>query len=119
VKIADLAQEGWALPAVDGVICKWLHRVFEDHGLAPPRVTLVGGPMQIRFQAIGSSRLLGFAPRRSVLQVASRLHLTELPVTELAWTRQVGVGYRKDAYLSPVARRFIEILKATAKEIAT
>jgi hypothetical protein len=32
--------------------------------------------------------------------------------------RQVGVGYRKDAYLSPVARRFIEILKTTANEIA-
>jgi len=118
VKIADLGQEGWALPAVDGVICKWLHRVFEDHGLAPPRVTLVGGPMQIRFQAIGSSRLLGFAPRRSIREVASRLRLTEIPVKGLAWTRQVGVGYRKDAYLSPVARRFIEILKATAKEIA-
>jgi len=29
------------------------------------------------------------------------------------------VIYRKDAYLSPAARRFIEILKATAKEIAT
>jgi len=28
------------------------------------------------------------------------------------------VIYRKDAYLSPAARRFIEILKATAKEIA-
>ena len=26
--------------------------------------------------------------------------------------------FRKDAYLSPVARRFIEILKKTAKEIA-
>jgi len=29
-----------------------------------------------------------------------------------------GVIYRKDAYLSPAARRFIEILKKTAKEIA-
>jgi hypothetical protein len=28
-----------------------------------------------------------------------------------------GVIYRKDAYLPPVARRFIEILKKTAKEI--
>jgi len=28
------------------------------------------------------------------------------------------VIYRKDAYLSPATRRFIEILKTTAKEIA-
>jgi DNA-binding transcriptional LysR family regulator len=40
-----------------------------------------------------------------------------IPVKELMWTRHVGVSYRKDAYLSPVARRFIEILKSTALEI--
>jgi DNA-binding transcriptional LysR family regulator len=119
VRIADLAQEGWALSALDGRIARMLQRAYEDNDLAPPRVTLVGGPMQIRLLAIGSSRLLGFAPRRSVRQVASHLHLTEIPVTGLAWTRQVGVGYRKDAYLSPVARRFVEVLKVTAKEIAT
>lgn len=118
VEIADVAQEGWAFPAVDGVICKWAHRVFEDNGLAPPRVTLVGGPMQIRLQAIGSSHLLGIAPKHIVRQIASRLRLTEIPVKELAWTRHVGVGYRSDAYLSPVARRFIDILKISAKNIA-
>lgn len=118
VEIADLAQEGWVFPSVDGVVCKWLHRMFEDHGVAPPRVTLVGGPMQIRLQAIGASRLLGVAPRRTLHDVSSRLRLTEISVKGLAWTRQVGIGYRKDAYLSPVARRFIEILKVTAKKIA-
>jgi DNA-binding transcriptional LysR family regulator len=118
VEVADLAQEGWALPALDGVAGIWLNRVFEDHGLPSPRITLVGGQMQIRFEAIGSSSLLGIAPKRSVREVASRLRLTEIPVKGLAWSRQVGVGYRKDAYLSPVARRFIEILKTTAKEIA-
>jgi len=117
VVIADLAREGWALPTLDGTVFKWLHRVFEDNGLAPPRVILVGGPMQIRLQGIGSSQLLGIAPRRVVREGASRLRLTEVPVKELVWTREVGVGYRKGAYVAPVARRFIEILKTTAKEI--
>jgi DNA-binding transcriptional LysR family regulator len=36
----------------------------------------------------------------------------------MKWIRPVAVFYRKDAYLSPAAKRFIEILKATAKEIA-
>ena len=103
---------------LDGISHKWINRVLEDNGLPPPRVTLLGGPMQIRLQAIGWSHLLGIAPRRIVREIASRLHLTEIQVKELVWTRHVGVGYRKDAYLSPVARRFIEILKTTAKEIA-
>ncbi len=118
VEIADLAGEGWAFPALDGISCKWMHRVFEDNGLLPPRVTLVGGPLQIRLQTIGASRLLSLAPRRIVRQVASRLHLAEIPVKGPTWIRHIGVGYRKDGYLSPVARRFIEILKATAKDIA-
>lgn len=45
--------------------------------------------------------------------------LAEIPVKEMIWRRRTGVSYRKDAYLSPAARRFIEILKATAKEIAS
>ena len=118
VKIADLAQERWAFPTLDGISHKWINRVFEDNGLPPPRVTLVGGPMQIRLQAIGSSHLLGFAPRRIVRQVASRLRLAEVPVKGPTCTRHMGVGYRKDAYLSPVARRFIEVLKTAAKAIA-
>ncbi len=118
VEIADVAQERWAFPAIDGVVCKWAQRVFADHGLAPPRVTLVGGPMQIRLQAIGSSHLLGIAPRQIVQQIAPRLRLIEIPVKELAWSRHVAVGYRKDAYLSPVALRFIDVLKATAKKLA-
>jgi len=36
----------------------------------------------------------------------------------MTWRRPAGVIYRKDAYLSPAAKRFIELLKATAKEIA-
>lgn len=117
VEIVDVALEGWAFPAADGAVLKWATRVFEDNGLAPPRVTLVGGPLQIRLQAIGSSRLLGIAPRRTVREAASRLRLTEIPVKELTWSRHVGVGYRRDAYLSPAARRFIDVLKATAKAL--
>ena len=44
--------------------------------------------------------------------------MVEIPVKEMTWRRSSGVIYRKDAYLSPAARRFIEILKTTAKEIA-
>lgn len=118
VAIADLAQERWAMPTVDGFSHKRINRVFEDNGLPPPRVTLVGGPVHMRLQAIGSSHLLGLAPRRMVRQAASRLRLTEIPVKGMASIRPIGVGYRKDAYLPPVARRFVEILKTTAKKIA-
>jgi hypothetical protein len=53
---------------------------------------------------------------RLVLNAASRLGLTELRVKGLSWPCRLSVRYRPDAYLSPAARRFIELLKATAKE---
>lgn len=117
--IADVAGEAWVFPQIEGVLCKWVHQVFGENGFPAPRVTIVGGPMQIRLQAIGSSHLLGIAPRQIVRQSAAHLRLTEIPVKKLAWSRHVAVGYRCDAYLSPVARRFIDILKTSAKAIDT
>lgn len=114
VNIAELAQEAWALPALDGWTSKWLHRAFEDAGLNRPRVSLVGGHMQIRLQAIGASALLGIAPRRVVREAGSRLRLAEIAIKGLSWSCDIGVAYRKGAFLSPVARRFIAILKQTA-----
>lgn len=118
VEIADLAQERWAFSALDAVPTKWLYHVFENNGLAPPRAALVSRLMPIRLQAIAASDLLGFSPRRSLRQVVPPLRLKEIPVKGLMLTRRVGLGYRRNAYLSPAARRFIEILKTAAKKIA-
>jgi DNA-binding transcriptional LysR family regulator len=95
-----------------------VRRAFEDRGLPPPRITLETGSLTLRLHAIACSDLLGFVPKTTVRKDQPYLRLVELPVKELAWRRPLGVRYRKDAYLSPAARRFIEILKATAKEIA-
>lgn len=118
VTIADVARERWTLGAANVPDWQWLHRVFEDSGLAPPEVAMETSAAPLRLHAVASSELLGFAPRQFVLQAAPRLRLVELRVKELTWPCRLCVRYRKDAYLSPAARRLIEILKATAKEIA-
>jgi DNA-binding transcriptional LysR family regulator len=117
VTIADLSQERWAL-LPDVLASQWLRRAFEDSGLPPPQVTLETSSETLRLHAVASSELLGFTPRIYVREAAPRLRLVELRVKELTWRRPLGVRYRRDAYLSPAAKRFIEILKATAKEIA-
>ena len=114
VGIADVARERWAAAAP-----AWqrLLRAFADHGVPPPRLGLETSSILIKLQAVASSDLLGFTGRRVLQQAAPQLRLVELPVRELAWTMRVGIGHRKDAYLSPAAHRFIGILKTTAKEI--
>jgi len=62
---------------------------------------------------------LGFLAKRVIEQAAPRFRLKTLPVKDVTWRRPICVIYRKDAYLSPAARRFIEVLKAVAKESAS
>jgi DNA-binding transcriptional LysR family regulator len=91
-----------------------LRVAFEQRGLPPPRIVLVTDLVMFKLRAVATSNLLGTAVRSNVLAATTRLDLKILPVKGLDWTRPVAVAYRKDAYLSPAARRFVDILKATA-----
>ena len=116
ITLSDVARERWASTPAGAV--SWLQRVFEESGLPPPRLTLISDSVAVRLRTVASSDLLGIAARQLVQTSMRHLGLTILRVTNPKWNRPVAVAYRKDAYLSPAARRFIEILKTTAKEIA-
>jgi DNA-binding transcriptional LysR family regulator len=115
VPLARLVQERWALSVPDIRSKQWLYRALNDGGLPPPRVAVETRSMRLRLQTWASSDLLGYTSRRILRQAASRFRLKELPIKELAWRRPVGVIYREGGYLSPAARRFIEILKSTSR----
>jgi len=116
--LEDLAQERWA-STTTSAYAPWrsLHRAFQDRGLPPPQTTLITESVMLKMRAVANSDLLGVSVRRNVQTVASQLRLTILPVKNFDWVRPVAVAYRKDSYLSPAAKRFIEILKTTAKEL--
>lgn len=88
------------------------------HEFGPPRIALQATSLTLRIPVVASSDLLGLSSIPVVRQAAPRYRLTILPVKEWSWHRSVGITWRKDAYLTAVARRFIEILKTTAKVIA-
>lgn len=118
VTLAELARERWALSDSNLISRTWLHRTLEASGLPQPRVMLETRYQPVRFGIIASSRLLGFTSRQTVRQAARTYALAEIRAEGFPWMRRDGAIYRKDAYLSPAARRFIEVLKGTAKEIA-
>jgi DNA-binding transcriptional LysR family regulator len=118
VTLADLAQERWVLSNPQLLNVQRLRRAFQEKGLPPPQIAVEARSLRIRLQIWAGTDLLGYVSRRVLQRSAQQLRLRELPVRELAWRRSVGVIYRKDAYLSPAARRFIEILKAAAKGVA-
>ncbi|MGH8640082.1 MAG: LysR family transcriptional regulator [Burkholderiales bacterium] len=116
--LAELARQQWAATTPSALGRARLVRAFEDSDLAPPKITLETNSPALILGMVASSDLLGFLSRRVVRSAGPKLRLAERRVKGKTWPRRVGVSYRKDAYLSPAAKRFIEILKATAKEIS-
>lgn len=119
VTLADLAQEGWILHEPTFAMARHVREVFEKHGLPPPKVRIeTGSPTSLRLSVVAASDLLGVTWGSIMRQAGSRLRLAELDVPELASAFATGVIYRKEAYLSPLAKRFIQVLKTVARDVA-
>jgi DNA-binding transcriptional LysR family regulator len=71
----------------------------------------------LRVRTIAFTQLLGIVSKRVFERARAELPLVELPLNQVLYRRQVAIGYRKDAYLSPAARRFMDLLKAAAKDV--
>lgn len=116
VTLDDLEGERWAgtafsTPALLGL-------AMQDRGRNPLNYVLQTSSLTFRDQLVANTDLLGTSSKRLLKQIKARYRVVELPVRGLSVRRSVGVFHRRDAYLSPAARQFIAILKATAKSIA-
>ena len=119
ITLAELAGERWAsMNTTSRPHWRQLFRAFAKRGLPPPAIALETNSQALRIRAIASSDYLGIGSRQFLRQQARQFALVELPIKEITHVRHVSVTYRKDGYLSPAARRLIEILKAKAKGIA-
>ena len=118
IDLAGLGPERWAVSSSNLQNVQQLCKTFQEHDLPAPRIALEARSVHLRLQAIAASNLLGYLSRRILQNPGSRLGLKELPIKELVWRRPVGVIYREGGYLSPAAKRFIEILRTTGKGIS-
>ena len=118
VSLEDLAQERWAAAAsATGEFgpLRLLRAAFEERGLPAPQLALVTDLVMFKLRAVAASDLVGTAVRGNVSAAAIQLGLKILPVKDLDWVRPVAVAYRRDAYLPPAGRRFIDILRSAAR----
>jgi DNA-binding transcriptional LysR family regulator len=116
--LAALAGERWILPSANSVMVRILSEELGNRGLPPPAIAVETTYLPARHHLVDATGLLAIGLRPTVRQSAVRHGVAELRVKDFNVTRRGGVIYRKDAYLSPAARRFIELLKKTAKEMA-
>ena len=92
-----------------------LRRTFEANRLPPPGIAIQARPLRLRLQICACSRLLSFSSRRMLSLLGPRFRLKELPVEELRWRRAIGVIYRSESCLPPIARRLSDLLRAMAQ----
>jgi DNA-binding transcriptional LysR family regulator len=117
VSVADLAGERWT-STVSTSRAPWqaLLEAFKSKGLLPPPVALHTNSQAVRMQAIAYSDYIGVNTRHFVRQEPRKFPLIELRVKEMRVTRDLSIIARKGAYVSPAARRLIDILKQQAKK---
>jgi DNA-binding transcriptional LysR family regulator len=109
IPLSELSKERWVWPEPGLPTQQRLQEVFRNNGLDPPRVALVSRSLPLRLEAVADSDLLIYTSRAAAKRYGAGLQV--LPVKELYWVRSIGVLHRKEPYLSPAVRRFIEILK--------
>ncbi len=117
--LADLVDEQWVMAAEGNLARQRLNEAFADCGLPLPKVSVTTTYLPIKLELVAMSDLLALSSDEVARQAMARLGVVSLRVKEVSIRRRVGVIYRKDAYLPPVGRRFIELLKITAKKISS
>jgi DNA-binding transcriptional LysR family regulator len=119
VTLDDLEGERWASTAFSAPALPLLSLALQDRGRNALRYVVQTSSLPFRDQLVANTDLLGTSSKRLLQQIKARHRVVELPIKGFKVKRSVGVFYRRDAYLSPVARQFISILKATAENIAS
>lgn len=115
--LADLVNERW-VSDIDSRRQYDLGELFAARGLPPPKLRFEATSFTTRLPLMESSDLIAFASEAVVRRAAQNFRLVVLPVEDIDLTGSVVVSYRRDGYLSPAARRMIEILKAQGRMIA-
>jgi len=117
VTMTDLAKERWAFGDPASISQRWLLDKFREAGFPPPNTAFQSRSLALKQRIVACSGLLTFTSRSVFQQFAPDSAVKILPVNELRWPWPVSVVYRSQISLPPVARRFIEIIKATAKAL--
>lgn len=111
--LADLLDFKWMLPARTVASRQWLDQTFERHGLPRPQAQIESNVLNTILPILEKTPLLGFVTRYNL--VTRRARVREVVLEETQFKRRLGLTYRNSAYLSPVASRIADILRASGQ----
>ena len=109
-KLKDLLGYKWVLGGSGVATREWLNNAFTSRGLEPPVVQIETNLILMLPPLIAQSHLLTFVSRRHLAVSRGEL-LREVAFKETTMRRRFAVTYRTDSYLSPAARRLVDLLR--------
>jgi DNA-binding transcriptional LysR family regulator len=109
-RLKDLLKYKWVLAGRGVATRDWLDNVFASRGLDPPAVQIETNLILMLPPLIAQSSLLTFVSRRH-LAISRGESLREVAFKETTMRRRFAVTYRTDSYLSPAARRLVDLLR--------
>jgi DNA-binding transcriptional LysR family regulator len=113
--LGDLLGYKWMLPARTVASRQWLDQTFERNGLPRPEVQIESNVLNSILPVLERTPLLGFVTRFNL--VGGKARVREVAVAGAQMKRRLGLTYRKNGYLSPVATRIADILRAHGKDL--
>lgn len=111
IQFTDLAEESWILPNPRVMARRSVEAAFAKRGLAPPNVVIESNSTIASLMSIVRATDLCSVTGESTLKHSIGDGLRMIPLADAMWPRTVGITSRRNGYLSPLARRFIELLR--------
>ena len=114
--LRDLTDYPWALQPAGAPTRDWLDHTFDRKGLPRPRVQVESTMLLMLPTLIVQTGLLSFISRHHLQGRAAIPGLKEVPVAGAAMRRRMVVTYRANSFLSPAARRLVELFASASSE---
>jgi len=115
IKLSELLDEPWVLPAPGTVGATIVAEVFHAMGLKHPRAAIAASSMAVHIHLLVAGHFLALLPASTVFLSARQQPLKALPVVLLDQRRPIVVATLKKRTPNPVASLFIESARAVAR----
>ena len=112
--LKDLCSYAWALQPPGAPTRDWLEHTFERQGLPRPRVQVETTMLLMLPTLIVETGLLSFISRLHLQGPSGITGLKEVPVKGAAMRRRLVITYRAHSFMSPAARRLIDLFVHSA-----
>jgi DNA-binding transcriptional LysR family regulator len=115
IELAKLVNEPWAFPPANTSSGKYIRNAFQENGLTLPQRIVSTYSLLLRHHLVATAGFITVLPKSMLQVMAKPLSLRALRVHMPEARRTTAIVTLKQRTLSPIAKLFIETVRAVAK----